>query len=334
MVDRNTDFFQIVDNFAKIAHIPSIQIIKATLDFVPKVSIAIPTYKRPELLKLALDSALNQTDYSDFEVIVVDNDPVRDSETEKMMSYYQNPKISYYKNGINIGMFGNWNRCIQLSSGEYISILNDDDLLHPSYLENVMKIIISGHPVGLFVRFSTFTNDLIPVYERYKSISLKKITFIDNLYANTNAGSLGITVKRNNLVELGGFNELFYPTSDYVLWANYIKEYGAIYQINEILAFYRLSVNTSLNSDLHLSFIKNDLILLDQMIGLFNPLYKMIAKGARPVLVYGKYLGMCIFSPEFCSKNKNEINNIKSQQTFKSRLFYRLLGVLNRLSKI
>lgn len=334
MVDQNTDFFKIVDNFAKKADIPSISIINATLDFVPKVTIAIPTYKRPELLKLALDSALNQIDYSDFEVIVVDNDPTRDCETEKLIATYQECRLSYYKNSDNIGMFGNWNRCIELAKGEYFTNLNDDDLLHPNYLEKVMQIISSDGHNALFVRFSTFKDILMPVYEKYNNISIKKNTFIDNLYQNTNAGSLGAVVRKNNLVELGGFNEIFYPTSDYVLWANYINKYGPVYKINEELAYYRLSVNESLNVNLHSTFIKNDLILLDQMIDQMRPFCKQIAKGAKPVIVYGKYLGMCDFSFEFGLRNANEINLIKNKQNFKSKVFYIILGFLNTISKI
>jgi glycosyltransferase len=334
IIDKNTNFFQITDNFAKTAHIPFVTIFESKLDFVPKVTIAIPTFRRAVLLKEALDSAINQKYFNDYDIIIVDNNPERDCETEIMLKSYLDPRLSYYKNSENIGMFGNWNRCIELSKGDYLTILNDDDLLHPSYLNNVMKIIISNHLDGLFVRFSSFRDNDIPIFEEYNNISFKKNTFIDNLYENTNAGSLGAIVKKNNLIELGGFNELFYPTADYVLWVNYIKKYGSIYRINEELAYYRLSVNESLNVNLHSTFIKNDLILLDQMINILPPFYKKIAESAKPVLIYGKYLGMCNFSNQFGAKNTNEINILKSQQTFKSMFFYRLLGILNRTSEI
>jgi glycosyltransferase len=334
IIDRNTNFFQITDNFAKTAAIPFIEIVKSKIDFVPTVTIAIPTFRRAALLKEALDSAISQNDFNDYDILIVDNNPERNCETEKLINSYKNKRLSYYKNTENIGMFGNWNRCIQLSSGEYISILNDDDLLHPSYLETVMNIIRSGNHNGLFVRFTTFKDNFTPAYEKYSDISKEKVTFIDNLYENTNAGSLGVIVKRNNLIELGGFNELFYPTSDYVLWVNYIKKYGPVYKINEELAYYRLSVNESLNINLHSEFIKNDLILLDQMIDQMHPFYKKIAKLAKPVLIYGKYLGMCNFSSEFGTKNTNEINIIKNQQNLINKVFYILLGFLNKTNKI
>ena len=67
MIDHNTDFFKIEDNFARTANIPSIAITESKLDFVPKVTIAIPTYKRAELLKESLNSAINQINFNDYE---------------------------------------------------------------------------------------------------------------------------------------------------------------------------------------------------------------------------------------------------------------------------
>jgi len=47
-----------------------------------KVSIIIPTYKRPDLIKRAIRSILNQT-YQDFEIVIIDDSP--DDETEKVV---------------------------------------------------------------------------------------------------------------------------------------------------------------------------------------------------------------------------------------------------------
>tara|TARA_B110000240_G_scaffold165718_1_gene186626 strand:+ start:7326 stop:8381 length:1056 start_codon:yes stop_codon:yes gene_type:complete len=334
MLDKTTSFFKIKNNFAKTENIVSVPIVQSTLAFDVKVTIAIPTYKRAKLLKESLESAINQIDYEEYDIIIVDNNPERGCETEKLMMLYNNPRISYYKNKDNIGMFGNWNRCIELSKGEYITILNDDDLLHHNYLKNVVNKLFLNQAHGIFVCYSSFRDNNNPVDKDYSSISLSNNTFIDYLYSNNNAGSLGALVKRSDLMELGGFNEIFFPTSDYVLWANYLNKYGWVYKINEELAYYRLSVNESLNENLHPSFVNNDVLLLDQMIQEMKYLYKFIAKMARPVLVYGKYLGMAKFSNEFKSNNIEKINTLKSKVNFKSKVFYFTLGVINRVYKI
>jgi cellulose synthase/poly-beta-1,6-N-acetylglucosamine synthase-like glycosyltransferase len=80
------------DNFSKIKFIKS-KLVYGDLNFnkTPLITIAIPTYKRPDLLEEAINSALNQIDFIDYEVIVVDNDPDSDTETEKLLKSYKNP---------------------------------------------------------------------------------------------------------------------------------------------------------------------------------------------------------------------------------------------------
>src|SRR5258707_5783419 len=104
MVDQSTDFFQILDNFKEHADIPSILISASKLDFIPKVSIVIPTYKRTDLLKEALDSALNQVGYEYYDIIIVHDVAERGDATEQLLSTYSNKRISYYKNAATLTM--------------------------------------------------------------------------------------------------------------------------------------------------------------------------------------------------------------------------------------
>lgn len=102
---------------------------------LPVVTIAIPTYRRPELLAEAVRSACGQDFDGRFEIIVVDNEPTSDgARLVHAVSMPSNAAARYYRNERNIGMFGNWNRCITLARGEWITILNDDDLLDSNFL--------------------------------------------------------------------------------------------------------------------------------------------------------------------------------------------------------
>ena len=47
--------------------------------------------------------------------------------------------IRLIRNQKNIGMFGNWNKCIKEAKGTYVTILNDDDLLNYNFVENLLQ---------------------------------------------------------------------------------------------------------------------------------------------------------------------------------------------------
>lgn len=112
----------------------------------PIYTIAIPTYKRTNLLKEAIESALDQSYAGTYDVIVVDNNPDRDDETElMMMEYRDNARIGYYKNSVNLGMTGNWNRLYELARGKYVVMLHDDDLLYDYYLSVMDRFLVATH---------------------------------------------------------------------------------------------------------------------------------------------------------------------------------------------
>ncbi len=107
----------------------------------PLVSVLIPTYNRPEYLKLAIKSALDQT-YSNIEIIISDDSSNEDSRhmIEKDFSLYNN--LLYFKNEKPYGPAGNFKRCLELANGDYISFLMDDDLYYPHRIETMMDLFL------------------------------------------------------------------------------------------------------------------------------------------------------------------------------------------------
>jgi len=104
---------------------------------VPTVSICIPTFKRPELLKLAIESCLAQT-FTDFEILIGDDSP--DSQSEEVVRSLPAPQpIRYTRNWPSAGQAKNVNRLFESARGHYLVLLHDDDLLLPTALENLIK---------------------------------------------------------------------------------------------------------------------------------------------------------------------------------------------------
>ena len=112
----------------------------------PIVSICIPTYNRPDLLKEAVRSCQEQT-FSDFEIVITDNSTNTDS--EEMIQNLNEPRIRYYKNEGNIGAHASSERAFSLATGRYIKWLMDDDLLKPEFLALTVAAFEKHPSVGV-----------------------------------------------------------------------------------------------------------------------------------------------------------------------------------------
>lgn len=126
--------------YQQIIHIPSTPIKIERVENA-KITIAIPTYKRAILLREAIDSCLQQKTNIPFNILIVDNDPQRNCETEELIASYVSKNISYYKNTENLGPTGNWNKLFELADTEFVTMLHDDDLLEEDYIEKMTLII-------------------------------------------------------------------------------------------------------------------------------------------------------------------------------------------------
>jgi glycosyltransferase involved in cell wall biosynthesis len=110
-----------------------------------KVSIIIPTYNRKKLVRNAIKSALMQT-YPTTEIIVIDDNSGYD--IYKVLEEFKG-KIRIIKNEKNIGPLKTLNKGIKESNGDYITILNDDDIFHPKKIERQINIFNKRKNIGL-----------------------------------------------------------------------------------------------------------------------------------------------------------------------------------------
>jgi glycosyltransferase involved in cell wall biosynthesis len=104
-----------------------------------KVSIIIPTYNRPKFLREAVDSALKQ-DYENKEIIIVDDGSDDGLLSAVGFAIDNNPEISFFSKG-NGGVASAMNMGIEYSSGDLITILQDDDLYYDKKaISNMVKL--------------------------------------------------------------------------------------------------------------------------------------------------------------------------------------------------
>lgn len=95
-----------------------------------EISICIPTFNGAQYLQDCLDSATNQT-FKDLEIVVVD-DKSSDETLELARNYAAfDRRIKIYTNAERLGLVGNWNQAIRMSTSPWIKLLFQDDFILP-----------------------------------------------------------------------------------------------------------------------------------------------------------------------------------------------------------
>jgi glycosyltransferase involved in cell wall biosynthesis len=108
----------------------------------PLVSIGVPVYNGERFLEQCLQSILGQT-YRNIEVIVCDNASTDD--TPRIVRGFRDDRIRYERSSANIGLFPNWNRCLELASGEFVAIYHADDVYEPEIVDEEVRFLVE-HP--------------------------------------------------------------------------------------------------------------------------------------------------------------------------------------------
>ena len=123
----------------------------------PTYTIAIPVYMRILGFKNALESALLVEGAS--EILVIDDNSNHDK-FEEICNSFKDTRIRYLKNKENIGLFGNWNKCIEEANGDFVSILCSDDIIESNAYVLFDKAYKKNTDIDVFFgTFATFTND-------------------------------------------------------------------------------------------------------------------------------------------------------------------------------
>jgi len=106
----------------------------------PRASIGLPVRNGEQSIGRAIESVLGQS-FGDLELVISDNAST-DATLELCRSYAErDPRVRVFPNEENIGLLRNYNRVVELSTGEYFRWLGADDWLEPRYLEKTIAVL-------------------------------------------------------------------------------------------------------------------------------------------------------------------------------------------------
>lgn len=154
-----------------------------------KISICIPTYNRPEFLKQAIYSSINQS-FPPVEILIGDDSINNESKilVEKIQKKTE-INIRYFKNSPSLGQADNVNSLINKVIGEKLILLHDDDLLMEDALQN-MKACFEIYPEIDAVYGKQYIIDEDGIIDQCQTDNLNKYFFRTDFYEKIRLSSI------------------------------------------------------------------------------------------------------------------------------------------------
>lgn len=195
----------------------------------------MPAYNAEKYIKEAIDSILNQT-FKDFEFIIV-NDGSKDS-TKNIIESYADPRIKIINHGTNQGIYSSRSDGLKMARGEFIAILDSDDISMKNRLEEQLDFMLN-HPDIAVVGSWMETIDVesgkthILKLERDPAI-IKWMHILKNQILNSSS-----FFRKKIIDEIGYYRKEYEYAEDYDLWSRISRRYKMV-NIPKVLVQYRI----------------------------------------------------------------------------------------------
>ena len=207
----------------------------------PKISIVVPLYNTPlNFLEELLDSVVNQT-YRNWELCCVDAGQDTAVGQHVQARAKADPRIRYQKLTENEGIAGNTNHGFELATGDYIALLDHDDILHPCALWYTAQAIVEQGADFVYTDEATFEGKV----ENVVLYHFKPDFMLDNLRSNNYICHL-TTFSKVLMEQAGGGERAEYNGSqDYDLFLRLTEKAQKIAHIPHALYYWRSSPNST-----------------------------------------------------------------------------------------
>jgi glycosyltransferase involved in cell wall biosynthesis len=205
---------------------------------VPAVSVVMSIYRDRPFAAQAVQSILDQN-FADFEFIIVDDGS--DDGTLDIVTAFDDPRIRTVRQ-TNHGLVDALNTGIRVARAPLIARQDADDLSLPNRLSTQVAHMAANPAhvvVGAFFRYvdeHTLEPTGVTITAPTKHLDIARHMYFDNP-----VGHGSVVMRRDAVLDAGGYSDAFGPNEDYDLWRRLVAAGGEIALIPEVHYLYRLN---------------------------------------------------------------------------------------------
>jgi glycosyltransferase involved in cell wall biosynthesis len=204
-------------------------------------SVMIPTYNRATFLEKTLQSVLSQDPGPEEMQIEVVDDASTVDDPEPVVRRVGGGRVGFFRQSCRLGTAGAFNACVQRSIGQWVHILNSDDIVFPGFYQRFKSVLPERDDVGAaFCRCSIIDENDRWLWNHDLERSTPSVIpdFICRIATAQTIETPSIVVRRSVYEELGGYRtDLSYAT-DWEMWIRIAAHHPFWYE-PEILAAWR-----------------------------------------------------------------------------------------------
>ena len=202
------------------------------INFETMISVIVPLYNKEKSIKDTIQTVLSQS-YQDFEIVVV-NDGSTDRSVQQLKTI-SDARIRLFEQE-NTGVSAARNRGIAEAHGEFVAFLDADDRWKPDYLQTQHALTIKYPDCSVFAT----AYEIYDVLGHVNIPTLNRLTFSGDdgiltnyfevaTYSNPPLWTSAVMVRREAILEVGGFPKGIGSGEDLLTWARLAARFGVAY---------------------------------------------------------------------------------------------------------
>lgn len=206
-----------------------------------KISVLMPIYNtNKDHLSAAIQSILDQTE-PDFEFLILNDSPAS-TELDAVVKKFNDPRIKYLKNPENLGISDSRNKLIEMAQGEYLAVMDHDDISCPERFSKETAYLDNHPEIGVVSSFGTVFGEREEILDGpIEDQEIKRALFTCCPIIHSAAMIRKSVLVDNHIC----YEKAFSPAEDYRLWCQLV-DCTSFHNLPEVLFKWRKhSSNTS-----------------------------------------------------------------------------------------